>query len=227
MDLEELLAIASGVRPPAQPGFAITFDDGYESVYSVALPVLEEFKVSATVSLTVGFLNREIAPPWHSTHPALVEEYRREASHFQPMSWDQAKELAAHPLIRMGSHSLSHYCLALLSRDQLQEEVRGSRQILEDRLGVPVEVFAYPFGVQRYGAYSQSTEDVVLESGYKASFTSEIGRASSGAGAYLIPRISLTNEDTGKDAWAKAAGGYDWVGLAQSTYQKIFLNPHA
>jgi peptidoglycan/xylan/chitin deacetylase (PgdA/CDA1 family) len=178
MNLETLLDTASGTHPRAEPGFAITFDDGYESVYTVALSVLEELGVSATVFLTVGFLDRKIAPPWHSTHPALVAEYRREASHFQPMTWDHAEELAAHPLIRIGSHSVNHYCLALLSRDQVQEEVRGSRQILEDRLGLPVNVFAYPFGVERYGAYSQSTEDAVRESGYKASFTSEIGRAS-------------------------------------------------
>ena len=226
MNLEKLLETASGTHPSAEPGFAITFDDGYESVYTDALPVLEELKISATVFLTVGFLDRKVAPPWHSTHPALVEEYRREGSYFQPMTWDQATELAAHPLIRIGSHSVNHYCLALVSKNQLLEEVRSSRLILEERLGRPVEVFAYPYGVERHGGYSPSTEDAVRESGYVASFTSEIRRALSGAGPYLIPRISLTNEDSGKDAWAKAAGGYDWVGFAQSAFQKVFLNPH-
>jgi hypothetical protein len=47
-----------------------------------------------------------------------------------------------------------------------------------------------------------------------------------GSGCWKIPRMSLTEEDTGIDAVAKAAGGYDWVGSAQSLYQFIFPNPH-
>jgi peptidoglycan/xylan/chitin deacetylase (PgdA/CDA1 family) len=114
----------------------------------------------------------------------------------------------------------------LISNEELKKEVVNSRQILEDRLGVPVDVFAYPYGVKRHGGYSEVTEDAVKESGYLASFTSEIGRAYAGKGPYQLPRISLTTEDNGKDALAKAVGGYDWVGRAQSTFQNIFPNPH-
>src|SRR5262249_3339422 len=34
--------------------FVITFDDGYQTVYDVAFPVLQRYGMSATVFLTVG-----------------------------------------------------------------------------------------------------------------------------------------------------------------------------
>jgi hypothetical protein len=38
--------------------------------------------------------------------------------------------------------------------------------------------------------------------------------------------MSLTEADSGADAVAKAAGGYDWVGIAQRLYHSVFPNPH-
>lgn len=226
MSLDEIIRAGAEDHPTAGKRFGLTFDDGYESVYTAAMPLLEALQIPVTVFLAVGFLNGDIAPPWHSSDTVLVEEYRREAIHFRPMTWTQAKELAVHPLVRIGSHSVNHYLLALIKEDKLREEVTDSRQILEDRLGVPVEAFSYPYGVARYGAYSQRTEDEVRRGGYLASFTSEFGRPSTGSGSFLLPRIPLTDDDTGADATAKAAGGYDWLTVAQSTYQRIFPNPH-
>jgi hypothetical protein len=97
---------------------------------------------------------------------------------------------------------------------------------LEDRLGVPVPWFSYPFGVKTYGAYSDGTESALREIGYTASCTSEIGRARVGSGPFLLPRISLVEQDAGVDACAKAAGAYDWVGVAQRSFQRLFSNPH-
>jgi hypothetical protein len=109
----------------------------------------------------------------------------------------------------------------------LEEEIRLSKQILEDRLGAAVRDFSYPYGVRRHGAYSETTEKMVREAGYASSCTSEIGRPAAGGGPYLMPRIPLTSDDTGGDACAKAAGYYDWVGFAQRTFQRVFPNPHA
>jgi peptidoglycan/xylan/chitin deacetylase (PgdA/CDA1 family) len=225
LDLDELSRALSQTKPLDAPAFALTFDDGYRSVHDHGLPILEDLGMSATVFLTVGFLDGETAPPWGSRHPALVAEHDSQAAAFEPLGWDQAKALAARPFVRIGSHSLSHPLLGGLERGAAQREIEGSRKILEDRLGVSVTAFAYPFGVRRYGAYSELTEALVREAGFEASFTSEIGRARVGSGAYLVPRIPLTDDDLGVDARAKAAGAYDWVCVAQSAFQRIFSNP--
>lgn len=225
LTMDDLLEVLNG-SSQTRPAFAITFDDGYESVFSEALPILEALSIPAGVFLTTGFLEGAVAPPWGSANAALVEEYRSEAEHFRPMSWEQARELARHPMIRIGSHSVSHPLLGVVPADAARDELVRSRTTLGEKLGVTPDLFAYPFGVRRYGAYSDTTENLLRETGYRCSLTSEISRAPVGNGAWKIPRMSLTEADTGVDALAKAAGGYDWVGKAQSLYQSVFPNPH-
>jgi peptidoglycan/xylan/chitin deacetylase (PgdA/CDA1 family) len=223
--MNDVLKILSG-RELSAPAFSITFDDGYESVFTQALPILESLSIPATVFLTTGFLDGKVSPPWRSSNSALLSEYRCQAEYFQPLSWEQARELARHPLIRIGSHTVSHPLLGAVTEDSARDEMVRSRMILADRLGVTPDLFAYPFGVRCYGAYSEVTEKLLSETGYRSSLTSEISRARIGAGPWRIPRMSLTEDDTGADALAKAAGGYDWVGTAQRLYQSVFPNPH-
>jgi peptidoglycan/xylan/chitin deacetylase (PgdA/CDA1 family) len=223
--MDGLLDVLSGDKP-SPPAFAVTFDDGYESVVTEALPILERLSVPAAVFLTTGFLDGSVSPPWRSSNAALLAEFRGQAEYFRPMSWEQARALARHRLIRFGSHTVSHPLLGTLPENSMREELTRSRSILAERLGVEPEFFAYPFGVRRYGAYSEITERLVSECGYRCSLTSEISRARVGKGVWRIPRMSLTEADKGEDAVTKAGGGYDWVGSAQSAYQSIFPNPH-
>ena len=146
---DDLLRMLSGEAPPAR-AFALTFDDGYESVYSQALPILEALAVPATVFLTIGFLDGAVSPPWRSTHPALVAEYRAQAAHFRPLTWKQACELAHHPLVRVGSHTISHPMLGTISPEAARRELVESRSRLRQELGIEADLFSYPFGVQRF-----------------------------------------------------------------------------
>jgi peptidoglycan/xylan/chitin deacetylase (PgdA/CDA1 family) len=225
LSIDEVIEVLAG-RKLSNPAFSVTFDDGYDSVVTQALPILETLSIPATVFLTTGFLDGAVSPPWQSSNPALLSEYRSQAEHFQPLSWQQARELAAHPLFRVGSHTVSHPLLGIAPENSAREELVRSKLIIIDRLGVTPDFFAYPFGVWRYGAYSDLTEKLLSETGYRCSLTSEISRARVGNGPWRIPRMSLTEEDTGADAVARAAGAYDWVGTAQVIYQSIFPNPH-
>jgi peptidoglycan/xylan/chitin deacetylase (PgdA/CDA1 family) len=227
LDFDELLRAVADAAFLRHPAFGLTFDDGYRSVYEEAWPVLEELGVPATIFVTVNFLDGKVAPPWHSSDAALVREYAENSAHFRPLEWPQLREMARSKHIRIGSHSLSHFLMGRLDGDTLRDELQRSKHILEDRLGVSVSLFSYPFGVARYGAYSRASEEAVRQAGFRSSCTSEIGRIRAGSGnPYLLPRISLVDEDTGLDARAKAAGAYDWVGLAQRAFQRIFPNPH-
>src|SRR5215469_15979067 len=71
--MEGLLDVLLGDKP-SPPAFAVTFDDGYESVYTEALPILETVSVPATVFLTTGFLDGKVAPPWRSSNASLLAE---------------------------------------------------------------------------------------------------------------------------------------------------------
>jgi len=226
LDLPTALRALAAPDPLPRPAFCLTFDDGYRSVYDPGLKILEDLDLTATLFVTVNFLDGRIRPPWHSQDAALMREYSVNAAHFQPLDWSQLREMIAGKRVRIGSHTLNHFMTGRLAETELRAEIRQSKQILEDRLGVEAPYFAYPYGVRPYGAYSQRSEAIIREAGYRCSCTSRISRAEVGTGPWLLPRISLVDSDTPLDARAKAAGAYDWVALAQKSFHGIFPNPH-
>jgi peptidoglycan/xylan/chitin deacetylase (PgdA/CDA1 family) len=61
-DVVHLSDIAKPNRNPLRRRVAITFDDGYESNYLLAAPILKKYGLPATVFLTTGFLDQEHMP---------------------------------------------------------------------------------------------------------------------------------------------------------------------
>jgi peptidoglycan/xylan/chitin deacetylase (PgdA/CDA1 family) len=226
IDLPEALCAVTNEKPLPRPSFCLTFDDGYRSVYDPGLRMLEDLNLTATLFVTVNFLDGRVQPPWHSRDAALVREYSANAVYFQPLDWAQVREMIAGKRVRIGSHSLNHFMVGHLADDDLRAEIRESKSILEDRLGVEAPFFAYPYGVRPYGAYTERSEAMIREAGYHCSCTSRISRAAVGSGTWLLPRLSLVESDMVQDACAKAAGAYDWVALAQNSFHRVFPNPH-
>jgi peptidoglycan/xylan/chitin deacetylase (PgdA/CDA1 family) len=226
LDLPDALRLLAGSEPLPHPVFALTFDDGYRSLYDCGQQILEDLNLTATLFITVNFLDGRVRPPWHSSNPALLREYSVNAAQFAPLDWPQLRELIAGKRVRIGSHSVNHFMVGELPEADLRNELRQSKETLEDRLGIEVPFFAYPYGIRPYGAYCEMSETILRESGYRCSCTSRIGRAAIGSGPWLLPRISLVESDTPLDARAKAAGAYDWVALAQNSFHGIFPNPH-
>jgi peptidoglycan/xylan/chitin deacetylase (PgdA/CDA1 family) len=119
--------VASGARLPAR-SVAITFDDGYLDTVTEALPVLLELGFTATCYVVAGRVGG--VSQW--TDPAPLAGWRE----IDP--WLRAG-------MEVGAHSVTHPDLTALSDAALREEVAGAKTRLEDRLGIPVRSFAYPF----------------------------------------------------------------------------------
>lgn len=81
------------------------------------------------------------------------------------MDWSMLRELARSG-ITVGSHTRTHVRLTLESRKTVAEEIGGSREELEHRLGRPVEHFAYPSG-----AFNTDVVNAVAEAGYRCAYT--------------------------------------------------------
>jgi peptidoglycan/xylan/chitin deacetylase (PgdA/CDA1 family) len=71
---------------------------------------------------------------------------------------------------QIGAHTSTHPRLSFLSRDQAKEEIFASKKKLEDRFGLPMDHFAYP-----YGDYNQTTVELVREAGFKTAVTMHRG----------------------------------------------------
>lgn len=100
----------------------------------------------------------------------------------------QFDQLAAHPLIDLGSHTCKHFRLNdSLDPDTATAEIRDSRQALETRLQRPVDLFCYPNGDYTEGARQQ------VERTYTGAVTTATGinTANSEMSAHTLKRIAI------------------------------------
>jgi len=104
----------------------------------------------------------------------------------------QLKELAKSSFIEIGSHSVTHTRLSVLSPEKQQFEIYESKKQLEAILKQNVRIFSYPFGTRN--DFTQETERVVSEAGYEAGIANIQGNiASLSVNMYAIPRRLVRN----------------------------------
>lgn len=114
--------------------FVITFDDGYQSVFREAFPVLQRYGMTATVFLTVG----------KPTNGKTSERFPCMSGKTM-LSWKEVFAMYVDG-ITFGAHTLTHPNLTKIKDDAIRSEICDSKQTVEDRLGTRVDCFAYPFG---------------------------------------------------------------------------------
>lgn len=180
--------LSGGSLPPN--AVAITFDDGLESVYTYAYPVLEKAGVPFAAFLIVGRVGRVTGD----------------------LSWAQVQAMDASGLCTVGSHTLaSHGTVqsspdstgpALTSRiyhtstgveeteaqyiERITEDLHRSREILQAETGQDVLWFAYPFG-----SYDPVVEQVLRQQGYRYAVLAEWGwGVTPHAEHFALPRIN-------------------------------------
>lgn len=136
---------------------ALTFDDGFVSVYDHALPVLLRHRLPATVFLVAETLTPTgRAVDWVDTPPPYPLE---------TLSREQVLEMQDAG-VEFASHSYSHHDLTALGHGECVRDLRQSREFLEDLLGRPVPFLAYPRGLNNEGVRRAATQ-----AGYTHSFT--------------------------------------------------------
>jgi peptidoglycan/xylan/chitin deacetylase (PgdA/CDA1 family) len=202
VDLEKLLA---GTWPKSEMGVtcAVTFDDGYASVYRDAFPVLQELQLPATVYL-VG--------------DAIGETSRRQSNDFsglypdeEMLLWEEVREMGRHG-ISFGSHLLRHKDLTSLSDADKKLELEDSKRLIEDQLGFGCPSFCYP-----WGKHDDRSVDAVKTSGYRNAVIAIQGRWRAGdrMDMYRIPRADVRRDYSLEDFAAVVRGDWDFLGHLQ------------
>jgi peptidoglycan/xylan/chitin deacetylase (PgdA/CDA1 family) len=115
-------AITEGADLPLHP-IILTFDDGHLNNYMTAYPIMKKYGFTGTLYVVGEYMG--------------TPEY---------MNVDQIREMANDGW-EIGSHSMNHLDLTSLDRQQQQYEIIESRKFLEAELGIPIQTFAYPFGI--------------------------------------------------------------------------------
>ena len=186
----ELVKSVTSDEPLPKKSVVITFDDAYEDNYTHAFEILKEYGYPAII----------FAP---SDLIGLVGH----------LNWDQVEEMAKNG-ITFGSHTRHHSYLPDLSIQQQREEIFGSKRLLEERLGVAVDYFAYPIG-----GFSESIKQIVKEAGYKGAAATNRGYDRFNRDIFELNRIRFGDKDDRNDyLWIKLSGYYNLFRAAKNPY---------
>jgi peptidoglycan/xylan/chitin deacetylase (PgdA/CDA1 family) len=165
-----LVDVADGMRKRLsfpKHSLAITFDDGYESVYQQAFPVLQRYQMTATVFLTVGRTNTERLPSMEDR---------------SMLSWTEIREMHRAG-IAFGGHTITHPDLTCLPETLLTSEIVGGKEVIEDTLGDAVLTFAYPFG-----RYNNRCRELVSHY-FACACSDQLGLLDSSSDLYAMARV--------------------------------------
>jgi peptidoglycan/xylan/chitin deacetylase (PgdA/CDA1 family) len=169
------LADALRARRLPERAVALTFDDGIASVVQVAVPLLVERGMTATLFCVAGHLGGRSDWPSQPLN-------RRE---FALASAPKLRECARLGF-EIGSHGLEHEPLGTADERALERELAESKATLESELGVRVRSFAYP-----YGTASSAADQVLRRVGYTAACIGSFGVAGPETDPFALPRVDI------------------------------------
>lgn len=173
------LAWCHEAKPLPDKPVLITFDDGYADVAEFAFPVLRQYGFAATVFIVTGLVGK--TNQWDQSGGLR---------NLKLMTAEQIRD-AIEGGIEFGSHSRSHPELTRLSRQQLENEIAGSKADLTELLGRPPAAFAYP-----YGCYDDLVRECV-SSCFSLAMKANAGMNTLGGDPFAISRITVRGRHQG------------------------------
>ena len=172
---DELLAFVQHRRPLPPRSVLITIDDGYRSVYEIAYPILREFDFSAVLFIYTELI--DVSPI--------------------ALTWNQLAEMRRNGFA-VGSHTIRHSDLTLPREGEsgaefaarVDNELVGSKQVLDRRLGQDTWLLAYP-----YGNYDPKVVASSQRAGYKLAMSVKRGGNPFFANPFTLKRDQILERD--------------------------------
>jgi peptidoglycan/xylan/chitin deacetylase (PgdA/CDA1 family) len=179
---------------------AVTFDDGYENMFTEALPVLRDLGVPGTVFVPTNFPEHREPLSWPGIDHWAEGEH---ADELLPLDWEQISALADAGW-EIGSHTCTHPRLTQLDDETLARELADSRAELERRLDRPCRTIAYPYG---------DVDDRVVEATRVAGYAlgAALPNAFEPPRPLVWPRVGIYRADTEFTFKAKVSRAVRWL----------------
>jgi len=170
--------------PPSARTLAVTFDDAFLSVSKFGHPILSKLGLPGTVFVPTAFVSARQRLQWPEMDRWLETSANSE---LDCMAWSDLEGLIESGW-EIGSHTLTHPRLTHLDDDAARFELMESRRECTERLGVPCDTLAYPYGDvdERIAGFAEST-------GFAAAAV--LSSSLRGAGFHRWPRVGIYHGD--------------------------------
>ena len=205
VSLSDAVSLTQGPAKAAAKCFVMTFDDGFQDFYRQAYPILSRNGYTATVFLPTAYIG----------------DSPRKFNGVECLTWNQVRELRRAG-VDFGSHTVSHPQLRHLGAEKIQDEVRSSKQTIEQELGCAVKSFSYPYAFPETDRlFRQQLRGILADAGYENGVSTTIGRADQASDTIFMERLPVNSCDDRRLFRAKLEGGYDWVHPFQRSWKVL------
>jgi peptidoglycan/xylan/chitin deacetylase (PgdA/CDA1 family) len=165
---------------------AITFDDGMKSVATRAAPILKEYNLPWTFFPVSDWCEGTVT-------------WARDLT----MDWKDVEDLMAAGA-EMGSHSATHPDFGKIELSQMTDELAGSRDLFQRRLGIAPETFAIPLG------QSMNWKKASMQAANDAGYSVIYAQAEETRPEGTVPRTFVTKFDGDRIFTALLKGKFDY-----------------
>lgn len=198
----------------------ISFDDGFQDVYTYAYPILKKYNIPFTIYLTTDFPDKKADLWWlkleqivedndqyeqvceqiYTSRENMLDAFKQyvEESGYQAedkidewaLSWNQIKEMVESGLCTIGSHTKTHPGLTKISDVDCVSELQESAEIISGYIGERPMHFSYP-----HSFYSKQVTDNVRRAKYISATIGYGGVIRMGDNPYMLNRNYIVQLD--------------------------------
>ncbi len=187
--------------PTQETQVAITFDDGYHSIYEHAADFLYAKKIKPMVYLTTGWMKENQRDRKQSV--AELGHYPNE--YF--LVWPEVKELCQLNW-EIGSHGVNHYNFTMTSKEVTQYEIAQSKKLIEININANCLHFSYP-----WGKHSLTLKRMVKAAGYRYAVAARHNEMTIYSDYFTLPRMNIEKDYSFEDFKNIINGKWNYLGL--------------
>jgi len=187
ISLSQFRSFMRGEHVPSN-AVLVTFDDGYESFYKYAYPIMKKRHISGVCFVITG----DLTPRAMVFTPHMTPEEIQEMMKIDPDTEVQAHTDNLHYKVDRGHDGLTGYLKLNGKREtelqyiaRITQDIKACVQKLVRLNRHTIDTFAYP-----YGLYNASSIRVLHANGIHYAFTTKPGLCAPGANPMLLPRIN-------------------------------------
>jgi len=170
ISMKDFLAWRRGEKSIPPRSAIITLDDGWNSTYQAAWPILKKFGYPFTLFIYTDYVKGGPKSGGGSLTWSQLAELR-----------DAGADIESHTVSHRDLRGRKNQRGTAEYEEWLWKELAGSKQQLEKELGISVKVLALP-----YGYHNEHVRDTALKAGYEAIFTVEGQKIT-----YATPLVSV------------------------------------
>ena len=198
----------AAAQPCPPKTIVLTFDDGYETVFTNGWPILRALNIPATVFLATAFLDRD--GPFPFDNWAVRHQHDVPRAAFRPMTTAQCAELHASGLVELAAHTHTHQDFRARPAD-FQQDLEQCVRYLQERFALAEVAFSFPYGKPALGYVDSELVRAAKLVGVTCGLTTEDVVVDRSADRFGWGRFNVYDFDSSSTIAAKLSGWYSWI----------------